>query len=182
MAHRLTYLIKGGQHLIGHVVLEHPRRDEHLVKGRVVGPDGLVDGLVFVQDLPAMEARGTWNEMMKGMMLGHVSYRTTREIDKLLRNHHPRERTTTMSSISGCYEKSKVTNHANSGGEGKHRPSQLLLDSPIYSPPPPTMGLPALLINHNWTHSIPTRTTPSGNAVEIHTQTGGNTNLLPTTP
>lgn len=49
----MVYLIQSVQHLIRHVIREHPWRDEHLLKVRVLRPDGLVDGLVFVQDLSA---------------------------------------------------------------------------------------------------------------------------------
>lgn len=51
VARAQSYLVERGQHLVRHVVLQHHRRDEHLVKVRVVGPDGLVDGFVLFQDL-----------------------------------------------------------------------------------------------------------------------------------
>lgn len=51
-----TYLVEGGQHFVRHMVLEHSRRDEHLVECGVLRPDGLIDGFVFVQDLPANDA------------------------------------------------------------------------------------------------------------------------------
>lgn len=56
--HKEAHLIEGGQHFIGHVILEHPWRDEHLIKVRVLRPDRLVHGLMFIQDLPGIARVG----------------------------------------------------------------------------------------------------------------------------
>lgn len=47
----LTYLVQCGQNGVGHVVLDHGRRYEHLIEVGVLHPDGLVDGLTGFQHM-----------------------------------------------------------------------------------------------------------------------------------
>lgn len=52
-----NYLLEGGENLVGHVILQHHRRDEHLIEVRGIGPDCLIYGLPIFQNISAKYTR-----------------------------------------------------------------------------------------------------------------------------